>query len=1395
MHWLLILILLLSTSTISNAQYWMQKAGGNTIDEAYDVAVDVQGNVFSVGYFTGISTFGGSALVASGSTDAFITKVDNQGNFVWAFKGGGSGSDRANAVATDGLGNSYVTGYFNGTATFGGTSLTSNGLQDIFIAKYNSAGVVQWAKKAGGTQSDFGFGIAVNSSGDVFVTGAFKDSATFGGTSVLSANTTSDVFVTKLNSAGVFQWTKKGVGNFPNLGRSIGVDNGGNVYLTGQFSDTITFDVQHNNQMQNVIFLIKYDGAGAEQWFRVIGGATSNVAHDLAADNNGNTYLTGDFEGSLTFYGTPNTVISSTYLKTIFIAKYDNSGTVINAEADGSDNDITSQSIAIDGSGNYYIGGHYKCDLGEYKANYGAANFNAVGGFDVFVSKYNSAGVWQYSRNIGSREEDKCYGVGVDANGQIHAVGSFKGDLNVPVSTNFIAVNLTNWTDVSCTGNSPYCNDPDYGSYYMMGASGNSDIFILNGFDANREPYDYYKRTGAVCDKSILEVCIDSLCPDTVKGCGAVQITAISPYCDDIGPETSLSWSSNSISVSTTGSVSVTQTTADGCFQSSDSIYVVIDPLPTAPQITDGKGINVNATVTNTVDLCLPDTTKLTGSGFNVALRHWWSGPGLGAGVFDTVVVVSATGTYTFHVENGTGCDAINQVFVRVNPPLPPFILKIFVDDTVEVCSPDPFIVMLYDSVSNPSATSMCLSSNSYSFQTTWTVNPVIPYLTSCDTYNNFTAPTTGTYTVSAMVIRFNTCFSDTFNITKDVYVIVNPKPIIPPFTVTITGNLSICPGGSVVLTASGGPNYLWSGTGVHGITDSVVTVTAAGGYTVISSLYDTNSFGCTSNRVENATVMILGKAQPIITASDLVICPNSTVTLSSNQLVGNFWEGPNGPITGGSVITVTDPGQYFTVVNDADSCGLVSNTITLQQYTTPMLTPVGDTFICNGDSTMISVQATNNSVVQWQPPLSGSNLTQVIHTAGTYTCKITSCGIETFASITIYSGSSLAHIIASGPLCKDSTITLSGLPGVSSYLWLPGNDTNSSIQVSNSGTYILSIIDTAGCTASDTVIINEISVPASITSTALSFCDGDSLTLTGNAGMTNYLWSPTGDTTDSITTTQPGVFSLTVTDSTGCQASAGPVTVTVSDTFMLVTQTGNSLICEGESVILSAANANMNRYLWLPGNDTTASISVTQSGTYILQTTDAIGCIAFSDSFQIAVKANNLQEPTISNDTLICGNSEILLIADAGTDTVYWYNPLTDPYFHKGDTLMVKPTETTIYYVRTEDLPCVSNDASVTVTTEDCENPIVSNVFSPNGDGINDYFNIEILGATCFNIKVYNRWGVLIFFTEFQEISWDGRIHNSPEEAPDGVYYYIVDYCRVDGENGKLNGYITLVR
>ncbi|MBK7455505.1 MAG: hypothetical protein IPJ46_17800 [Anaerolineales bacterium] len=237
---------------------WARGIGDTGLDDAqqcYDIVVDSNSNVYTTGYFIGTVDFdpgvGVSDLTFSGGFgDIFVSKLDGNGNFVWAKGMGGVGNEFGTAIATDPGGNVYTTGYFEDVADFdpgaGELNLTSAGLNDIFISKLDSNGDFVWAKSIGGTGNENGtYRIIADSNSNLILTGSYRDTIDFDpGTDVfdLTSAGSTDIFVSRLDGNGNFVWVK-GLGSVEaDLSRGIVLDANDNLYVTGGFRLTVDFD-------------------------------------------------------------------------------------------------------------------------------------------------------------------------------------------------------------------------------------------------------------------------------------------------------------------------------------------------------------------------------------------------------------------------------------------------------------------------------------------------------------------------------------------------------------------------------------------------------------------------------------------------------------------------------------------------------------------------------------------------------------------------------------------------------------------------------------------------------------------------------------------------------------------------------------------------------------------------------------------------------------------------------------------------------------------------------------------------------------------------------------------------------------------------------------------------
>ncbi len=196
----------------ANGTYaWATRGGRSNYDSGQGVSARANGSSIITGSFNGTATFGTTTLTSAGSDDTFTAKVNANGSYAWATRGGGTSADAAYGVSALANGSSIITGYFSGTATFGSTPLTSAGSRDTFTAKVNADGTYAWATRGGGTDGDVARGVSARANGWSIITGAFRGTATFGSTTLTSAGS-DDTFTAKVNANGSFAWATRGGG-------------------------------------------------------------------------------------------------------------------------------------------------------------------------------------------------------------------------------------------------------------------------------------------------------------------------------------------------------------------------------------------------------------------------------------------------------------------------------------------------------------------------------------------------------------------------------------------------------------------------------------------------------------------------------------------------------------------------------------------------------------------------------------------------------------------------------------------------------------------------------------------------------------------------------------------------------------------------------------------------------------------------------------------------------------------------------------------------------------------------------------------------------------------------------------------------------------------------------
>ena len=357
-------------------------------------------------------------------------------DFLWVRTAGGSGAEVSHQIAVDNAGNSYIVGYFNSTNfSIGGIGLTNNFPSNVnpwdgFIAKYDTAGNVLWATGFGGTNNDRGWGIAVDTNRNCYVTGFFNSTNfLIGGVTLtnFSPNGNNSVFVAKLDTDGNLLWAHGPDAGYNSSGYQVAADNAGNCYVTGSFYGTNTFGgIRLVSRGSSDAFLLKYDPSGSLLWAQQAGGTAIDGGIAVALDPAGDPYLLADIRSTnAAFGGFVLSVRGTNTCQDFVVAKYDPSGNVIWANVFGGTSVDSATGIAVDRSTNCYITGNTSSSNVYFGSIVLSNAYNLLPDTALFIAKLNPSGnpVWavagQGNNNVASM------GIALDPFGNSYIAGFF----------------------------------------------------------------------------------------------------------------------------------------------------------------------------------------------------------------------------------------------------------------------------------------------------------------------------------------------------------------------------------------------------------------------------------------------------------------------------------------------------------------------------------------------------------------------------------------------------------------------------------------------------------------------------------------------------------------------------------------------------------------------------------------------------------------------------------------------------------------------------------------------------------------------------------------------------------------------------------------------------------
>lgn len=1291
---LLIIILLHAACVLGYAQNFMCSFGGLANDEALSIGTDSLGNIFTTGYFNNSFSFNGNSISSNGVSDVFVAQNGSTGANNWIFGGGSTGPDRGIDISVFPDGSSVITGYHSHNAQFDGIILPSNNFsQDILILKLDPNGQLEWVRSFGGEYSDVGNGVDCDQFGNIFITGSFRGTIDFDGvifTSTPSAqndNLSTDVFVLKLNPEGEVIWAKHGQSSYDSRGLDIKTDSYGNVVVAGQFSDTLTFDLPHANEVFNAGFVVKFDEAGSELWFRRF-TSVQTIPNALIINNNDEVIVTGDNIGPMFFYNESENFyfpVSHTY--NVFVAKYDQNGGLEWVSNNGSSNLVSSNGVTVDVLGNIYITGTYNCRFDEYSEEYGSGIFYSAGWRDVFISIFDLAGNRIWSRNLASRRD--CYSGGITIQDEDLPIisGSFENQIVAASDNNFSTDNNSLPYTIAGTV-STFCGDSNYDSARRLISQGNKDVFIASPIVLTREPLDFFQReTIEDCSRPYKPVCVN-FCADTLYSCGSTSANYSTYISGVLSPQFNIEWSSPdanpwyNLDVPESGIYYLNYERLDGCLSFADTLVAVIYPLP-SPTITDNLGINTFHPPPQSIpiELCYPDSVHLMGSNFSELDSIWWTSPsgGYTPTANDSAIYAhSVTGFRRFHIKNEHGCTLSNRVHVSVFHPVDTVEAYIGFPgleepvDTVFVCENPPghsFLAALMPIQS--SGTDIQFVANNSDIE--WSIDPEtanISHPTINHSSANIYPSTSGFYTISVEIS--GKCDSTYLYIERTIYVQINPSPTQ---NLTITGQTEICPGDYAQFVSTGGYNYSWSGPEFEQISPDTIIAWMSGTYFVSSTAI--NEYGCTNSQ----TYLFSLDYQPAPVVSMLpengIICPDDSVMLSTTPGIEHIWYGPSGQIDVSSeTIYVNEPGTYFCLVTDGDSCTMESNFVEVNTYTSPyLMLPVGND-LCIDGSVEIEAVADNSANVFWDEPLNTTGSTVVVTEPGEYSASITQCGITTTQSVTIFETEVNAEIsYTTLTVCNGDSILLSGNPGMAMYEWVPSGEMTPEIWVSELGEYQLNTYNYLTCMASsESVVVTdqliiELALPENI-----YVCPNDSLLLSTDAEYAEYLWEPLGQSTPEIWITEPGVYSVYAIAGNGCSGVSASLEILQGETPDLPDM-ADILHCQGDDLIIELQGEGSA--FWLSEGEPVEAnplvLEALEADTllhfFIMAET---GCTSEIGSVWVEVLPN-MYTPIILGDTVVCpGDTVLLSTSELPYSTYAW---LIDGEPWSEDFEMIVPT------------------------------------------------------------------------------------------------------------------------
>jgi hypothetical protein len=481
------MINILSSANSNMFGSWVTTISGTSADQGWSVASDSSDNSYLTGTFTTPANIYNSdgtlytTVIGSGSNDIVIVNYGSTGMGKWVSKISSASSDLGDSITVSGDGESFVTGNYVSPATIYNSdgsayrTILGSGSNDCFLVKYGSTGMGGYVTKISGAGSDVGYGVAIDSSKNAYVTSNFGTLATVYNSDntsfrTVSGSGTSNCLVVKYGTTGMGEWTTKIISANAVQPFDINVGNNNNTYVCGLFSNRCAVYNSDNTtyktivgQASNDCFIVAYGTTGMASWTTKITNTADSAAYGIATDSSNNVYVVGYINSNGTFYNSDDTIFKSESASSSdgYIIKYGPTGMASwLAMLRGTTSFDNSDYISIDEFDNLYITGRFTSGLNAFNSDDTLfKTINGSGSNDCFVLSYTSTGSGKYATKISGVGSDYGFGISSKSN-KTYVTGLF--------------------TSPSTVYNS------DGTSFRTISGSGSNDCFLVKYIEDNR---------------------------------------------------------------------------------------------------------------------------------------------------------------------------------------------------------------------------------------------------------------------------------------------------------------------------------------------------------------------------------------------------------------------------------------------------------------------------------------------------------------------------------------------------------------------------------------------------------------------------------------------------------------------------------------------------------------------------------------------------------------------------------------------------------------------------------------------------------------------------------------------------------------------------------------------